>query len=66
VTWRVGSNPDGSGSVGNGTTINNNGRLTISANERSTVLYVTAISRADTAKSAIIAVTVIPRNQGNR
>lgn len=66
VTWKVGSNPDGSGSTGNGTSINSSGKLTISANERNTVLYVTATSVADTSKKAIIAVTVILGNQGNR
>jgi hypothetical protein len=61
VRWSVSSTPDGTGRVGNGTSINNNGRLTISANESAAVLYVTATSVADSTKSVTIAVTVIQR-----
>ena len=61
VIWTVGSNPDGTGRTGNGTSINNNGKLSISANETASVLYVKATSRADSSVYAIIAVTVIQR-----
>ena len=62
VTWKVSSNAAGTGAVGNGTSINNNGKLSISANETASTLYVTATSVADSTKSATIAVTVIKKN----
>ena len=62
VTWKVSSNAAGTGAVGNGTSINNNGKLSISANETAAILYVTATSVADPTKSATIAVTVIKKN----
>ena len=61
VTWKVSSNAAGTGAVGNGTSINNNGKLSISANETAATLYVTATSVADPTKSATIAVTVISK-----
>jgi hypothetical protein len=61
VTWKVSSNAAGTGAVGNGTSINNNGKLSISANETAATLYVTATSVADPTKSATIAVTVIKK-----
>ncbi|MCL1815173.1 MAG: Ig-like domain-containing protein [Treponema sp.] len=64
VTWKVSSNAAGTGAVGNGTSINNNGKLTISANETAATLYVTATSVADPLKSGTIAVKVIRGNQG--
>ena len=66
VTWKVGSNADGTGSVGRGTSINNNGMLTISANETAAALYVVASSVADPAKFAIVKVTVIQKTTGNQ
>ena len=62
VTWKVSSNNDGTGAVGRGTSINNNGKLTISANETAAVLYVFATSVADPTKSGSIMVTVIRNN----
>jgi hypothetical protein len=66
VTWRVSTTPDGSGGVANGTTINNNGRLTVSANETAEYLYVIATSVADPTKSASVQVRVIQGNRGNQ
>jgi uncharacterized protein YjdB len=66
VTWRVSTTPDGSGGVANGTTINPNGRLTVSANETAAVLYVIATSTADPSKSGSVAVSVIHGNSGNQ
>jgi uncharacterized protein YjdB len=66
VTWRVSTTPDGSGGVANGTTINPNGRLSVSANETAPVLYVIATSVADTSKSGSTMVTVIQGNSGNQ
>jgi len=68
VTWRVSTTSDGTGGVANGTTINPNGRLTVSANETASVLYVIATSAEDPSKSGFIAVTVIQGSpgQGNR
>jgi hypothetical protein len=62
VTWKVSSTSDGKGRVGNGTSINNNGKLTISANETAAILYVIATSVADNTKSGYVAVTVIKKN----
>jgi uncharacterized protein YjdB len=59
VTWKVGSNPAGTGTVTSGTGINNNGTLTVSANETSAILYVLATSVTDTAKSGNAVVSVI-------
>jgi len=58
VTWRVGSNMSGSGSVASGTRINSSGLLTIASNETRTTLYVVATSTADTSKSGRATVTV--------
>ena len=62
VTWRVSSTADGTGAVANGTTINPNGRLTISANETAPVLWVIATSRVTPSVSGSTAVTVIRRH----
>jgi len=61
VTWRVSTTPNGTGPVANGTTINNNGRLTVSANETADYLYVIATSVADPSKSSFVQVRVIQR-----
>jgi len=61
VTWRVSTTPDGSGPVANGTTINPNGRLTVSANETAEYLYVIATSAADPSKYGTVQVRVIQR-----
>jgi len=59
VTWRVGSDPSGTGAVMSGTSINNNGVLTVSAYETFKVLYITATSNYDSTKSGIIPVAVV-------
>ena len=66
VTWRVSTTPDGSGGTANGTSINNNGRLTVSANETAEYLYVIATSAADPSKSGSTQVRVIQGNRGNQ
>ncbi|MCL2276425.1 MAG: Ig-like domain-containing protein [Treponema sp.] len=58
VTWRVSSNPAGTGAVASGTSISSNGLLTVSTNETAAVLYVTAVSTADTSKTGSAVVTV--------
>jgi len=58
VTWRVSSNAAGTGAVTPGTSINNNGVLTIGANETLSTLYVFATSTANTSISGSAAVTV--------
>ncbi|MCL2831997.1 MAG: hypothetical protein FWD78_02405 [Treponema sp.] len=63
VTWKVSSNPAGTGSMAPGTNISANGLLTVAPNEFSTTLYVTATSAADTSKSATAAVTITNNNQ---
>ena len=59
VTWRVSSNAAGTGAVARGTSINNNGMLSVSANETATTLYITATSAADPTKSAGVTVNII-------
>ena len=61
VTWRVSSNAAGTGAVTQGTSINNNGLLTIAANETITTLYVFATSVFDTTKSGSVLVNVTPQ-----
>ena len=58
VTWSVSSNVAGTGAVTPGTSINNNGLLTVSANETATTLFVIATSAADSSKSGSVPVTV--------
>ena len=62
VTWRVGSNPDGSGAVANRTTVSANGLLTVAPNEWNPTLYVVATSTVDTAKRGVTVVTVTNAN----
>ena len=59
VTWRVSSNPSGSGAVTAGTGITANGLLTVAANETISTLYIFATSAADTTKSGSAYVSVI-------
>jgi uncharacterized protein YjdB len=59
VTWKVSSNSAGTGAVTSGTGINNNGLLTVSANETSAILYILATSVTDTTKSGSAVVSVI-------
>jgi hypothetical protein len=66
VTWKVSSNAAGTGAVSSGTSINANGLLTVSANERETTLYVIATSAADAAKSGSTTVTITRSNSGNQ
>jgi hypothetical protein len=47
LVWSVGSTRDGSGPVASGTSITQNGLLTVSANETASVLYVPATSTRD-------------------
>ena len=58
MSWRVGSNPDGTGAISSGTGITGNGSLTIGANETATTLYVVATFNPDATRfgSAIITV----------
>ena len=62
VTWRVGSNPDGTGAVANRTTVSANGLLNVAPNEWNPTLYVIATSAADTAKRGVTVVTVTNAN----
>jgi hypothetical protein len=59
VTWRVSSNPTGTGAVTPGTSINANGLLTVAANESLRTLYIVATSTVDTTKSGSISVSVV-------
>jgi len=59
VTWRVSSNPSGTGAVTPGTSIGTNGLLTVVNNESLTVLYIIATSTYDTSKSGSVAVSVV-------
>ena len=59
VTWRVNSNSSGTGAVTPGTGINSNGVLTVAANERLSVLYITATSVIDPSKSGMTSVSVV-------
>jgi uncharacterized protein YjdB len=74
VTWRVSSNAAGTGAVSQGTTINNNGMLTVAATETLRTLFVTATSIVDPSRSSnsvpitvvvptVTSVTVGPANQ---
>jgi len=58
VTWRVGPNTNGTGTVASGTSINSNGLLTIGANQGAGTLYVVATSAANTAISGRATVTI--------
>ncbi|MDR0321135.1 MAG: hypothetical protein LBI28_06505 [Treponema sp.] len=62
VTWRVSSNPDGTGDIAPRTTVNANGLLTVAPNEWSTILYVTATSTVDPTKYGMAAVTITNNN----
>ena len=66
VTWRVGSNPNGSGQVAPRTTVSSSGLLTIAPNEWNPTLYIIATSTADTSKSGIAVVSVTNANQNQR
>ena len=59
MSWRVGTNPNGTGAVSSGTRISGNGLLTIGPDETATTLYIIATFNPDTSKfgSAIITVT---------
>ena len=59
VTWRVSSNPAGTGAVTPGTTINNTGMLTVAPNESLSILYVIATSTVDPSKFGSVHVYVI-------
>ena len=59
VTWRVGSNPDGSGSASSGTTINSRGLLSVARGETNQTLYITATSVIDPSKSAVVNVNIV-------
>ena len=60
VTWRVSSNAAGTGAVTQGTSINNNGLLTISAGETSSILFVFATSTFDPNMSGSVILSVTP------
>jgi uncharacterized protein YjdB len=62
VMWRISSNAAGTGYVSPGTYINTDGLLTVSSNETLQVIYIFAVSVLDPSKSAVTAVTVLPRN----
>jgi hypothetical protein len=59
VTWRVGSSAGGTGTVTQGTRIDSNGLLMVSANETLSTLYITAVSVVDPSKSDSISVSVV-------
>ncbi|MCL2229671.1 MAG: hypothetical protein FWC01_01100 [Treponema sp.] len=59
VTWKVGSNNDGTGSVTAGTAINNNGLLTVAREETFRTLFVTATSSIDTSKSSTVLINIV-------
>jgi hypothetical protein len=59
VTWKVSSNPAGTGTVTQGTSINSNGLLTISVNESLRTLYIVAASMVDPTKSSSVSATVV-------
>ena len=67
VTWRVGPNSDGTGSVATNTTVNTSGRLRVAPNEWNPTLYVVATSTADTSKrgAAVVTITNNNANQGS-
>ncbi|MDR2541941.1 MAG: Ig-like domain-containing protein, partial [Treponema sp.] len=60
VIWRVSSNAAGSGAVASGTVINDNGLLTVSANETARTLFIFATSVFDTSKSGSVLLSVNP------
>ena len=62
VTWRVSSNPAGTGLVTSGTGISASGLLSVSANESLSTLYVIATSVADNSKSGSSVVTIVRGN----
>jgi hypothetical protein len=59
VTWRVSSNSAGTGAVTQGTSINANGLLTVSANETLRTLYIVATSTVDPTKSGSVSASVV-------
>jgi len=59
VTWTVSSNPAGTGVVTPGTTIGQNGVLTIASNESLSLLYVRATSTVDPSRFGSVSVTVV-------
>jgi hypothetical protein len=59
VTWRVSSNSAGTGAVSQGTSINTNGLLTVSANETLRTLYIIATSVIDPTKSGSVSASVV-------
>ena len=70
IVWSVSSGSDGSGVVAAGTFINQNGLLTVAANETASVLYVTARSARDGFSNTrqirivtVTGVTITPVNQ---
>ncbi|MCL2705849.1 MAG: hypothetical protein FWE72_06545 [Spirochaetaceae bacterium] len=65
VTWKVSSNPAGTGTVAPGTSVSASGLLKVAPNEWATTLYVFATSVVDPNKSASAAVT-ITNNTGNQ
>ncbi|MCL2186385.1 MAG: Ig-like domain-containing protein, partial [Treponema sp.] len=59
VTWKVSSNPAGTGAVSPGTSISSNGTLTVDTHETITTLFITATSTYDPSKSGSASVTVL-------
>ena len=59
VTWRVSTNPSGTGAAASGTSINASGVLTVSQNETAKVLYVIATSVVDTQVSGNVPVNIV-------
>ena len=60
MSWRVGTNPDGTGAVSSGTSITGNGMLRIGANETATTLYVIATFNPDSSRFGSAVITVTP------
>lgn len=59
VTWKVGTNENGTGNVSAGTGIDGDGMLTVAANEASSIIYIMATSVIDPSVSNSIPASVV-------